>query len=240
MGRLLPALPAGPRRQQHELELLTALGSALTATKGWSATDVSETFARARALAEKLDRPDYLIPLLTGQWAYHLVRAEHRLALPLAEQLEKIGATRNNAVAQLLSWNAQGIIRFLLGEFATARALLERCLSFADPTYRNIGLSFDPYALSLTWLALSLAYLGYIDQARLRIDEALSECHRLKHPHTLAHAHVFADWLNWLTGLPVVHSEEVVALSAEHGFPHYLGWGLAYRGRSLIVRGEAQ
>ena len=53
--------PAGrPGRQQQELDLQIALGSALTATKGHSAAEVGETFARARALAEQMDRPEYL------------------------------------------------------------------------------------------------------------------------------------------------------------------------------------
>ncbi len=44
----------------------------------------------------------------------------------------------------------------------------------------------DPYVATLTYLAVTLAYQGYIDQARSRMDEALSEARRLKHAHTLA------------------------------------------------------
>ena len=105
---VLAGLPDGPWRQQQELDLQIALGSALTATKGWSAAEVDETLARARALAEQLDRPEYLVPLIVGQWAFHLVRAEHRLALALGEQLEQIGEARNDAAAQLLGRYAAG------------------------------------------------------------------------------------------------------------------------------------
>ena len=49
------------------------------------------------------------------------------------------------------------------------------------------GLSDDPYAAMLAHLAVTLAYLGYIDQARSRLNEALSEARRLRHAHTLAH-----------------------------------------------------
>ena len=86
---VLAGLPDGPWRQQQELDLQTALGSALTATKGWSAAEVGETLARARALAEQLDRPEYLVPLIVGQWAFHFVRAEHRLALRWASSSKK-------------------------------------------------------------------------------------------------------------------------------------------------------
>ena len=77
--------------------------------------------------------------------------------------------------------------RFFLGEFVTTRAILERCWGLADPANRTIkGLPFDPYAMMLTYLALTLAYMGYIDQARSRINEALSEARRLGHNYTLA------------------------------------------------------
>ena len=100
-----------------------------------------------------------------------------------------------------------GLTRFLLGEFVAARALLERCMGLADPAHRTIGgLSFDPYAVMLAYLALTLAYLGYIDQARSRMDEALSEARRLRHVHTLAHVLCLANWLDWLTGSPMMHT----------------------------------
>ena len=38
----------------------------------------------------------------------------------------------------------------------------------------------------------------------------------------------------------MVHIEEFLALTTEHGFPYYLGWALAFRGRSLIALGQAQ
>ena len=45
----------------------------------------------------------------------------------------------------------------------------------------------------LTYLAVTLAYLGYIDQARSRMDEALSEARRLGHAHTLAHVLAYRE-----------------------------------------------
>ena len=177
-------------------------------------------------LAEQLDRPEYLVPLIVGQWTFHFVRAEHRLALALGEQLEQIGEARNDAAAQLLGRFMHGATRFLLGEFVAARAVLERCLGLADPAHRTVrGLSFDPYAPMLAYLALTLACLGYIDQARSRMDEALSEARRLRHAHTLAHVLVFANRVDWLTRSPMLHLEESLALTTEHGFPTLSGLG---------------
>ena len=125
---LLAGLPDGPGRRQQELDLQIALGSALIATKGYSAPEVGETIARARALAEQLDRPDYLLPLIFGQWTFHLVRAEHKLALSLAEQMEKFGKARNDvsgAIAGSLRKRAQSLLS--RGVHCRPRAS-ERCL----------------------------------------------------------------------------------------------------------------
>jgi tetratricopeptide (TPR) repeat protein len=80
--------------------------------------------------------------------------------------------------------------------------------------------------------------LGYIDQARSRLDEALSEARR--HVHTLAHTLAVANMLDQLTSSPIVHVEELLALATEHHFPFYLGLGLAFRGRSLTTCGQLQ
>jgi class 3 adenylate cyclase/tetratricopeptide (TPR) repeat protein len=238
---LLAALPDGPWRRQQELDLQTSLASALMATKGYAAAGVNETLARARALAEQLDRTDYLIPLIAGQWSVHLVRAEHRAALPLAERLEQIGEVRADVLAQLLGRLLHGCSHELLGEFATAHTLLEQCFGLADPAHRAIGgLAFAPYATLLANLARTLAYLGYVDKARSRMEEALDEVRRLHRVNALVHILNFATWLDWLTYSPLVHLDELLALANEYGFPFFSGWVKAYRGQSLVGLGQAQ
>jgi predicted ATPase len=233
---VLAGLPDSPSRQQHELDLQAALGSALIATKGWSAADVSETFARARALAEQTDRPGYLVRLIAGQFTFHFVRAEYKQALRLAAQLERIGEARNDAQVQLLGRAFCGNCDFIIGDLVSAR----RALELADPAHRTFeGLSFDPHTTTLTWLALTLAYLGYVDLARSRMNEAVSEARRLAHAHSLAHVLLFSLWLDWITGSPTEY-QEVLHLTREHDFPHYLGWALLQQGRSLVTRGLAE
>jgi len=237
---VLAGLPDGPRRQQQELRLQAALGSALTATAGRAAPEVDETHARVRALAEQLDRPEYLAPLIASQWTLYFMRAELRLALALGQQLEQIGEARNDAEVHLMGRFAHGMIRFWLGEFVAARAVLERSMGYADSARRSPRGSVDPYSATLANLATTLACLGYIDQARSRIDEALSEARRLRHALTLVHVLDFADLLNWITAAPMAHVEEFHTLTTEHGFRYYSGWALAHRGRSLIALGRAQ
>ena len=49
----------------------------------------------------------------------------------------------------------------------------------------------------------------------------------------------FANRLDWFTGSPMGFVDELLTLSTNHGFPVYLGWAEAYRGRSLAALGRA-
>jgi predicted ATPase len=97
----------------------------------------------------------------------------------------------------------------------------------------------DQYPGTLSFLALTLAHLGYIDQAQSRIHEARLEARG--HAHTLAHVLNFASWIDWLTGSPELprHADELQTVSTEQDFPLWLGWAFAYRGRWLISQGQA-
>jgi hypothetical protein len=241
---VLTRLPESPWRWGQELELLIALRPALAGTKGYAATDVGETIARARTLAKQTNRAEYLLPLTVGQWQFHLIRAEHRQALSLAEQIEEIGEARNDMAALLQGRHTHGWTRCLLGEFVAARALQERCLGLSDPAHRAIrgGLSEDPYASMLAHLAVTLAYMGYIDEARSRLDEALSEGRRLRHVHTLANVLASAIWMDSIRRSPELsmHAAELLTLSTEHDFTFWKGLATAHRGRSLTGSEQAQ
>jgi predicted ATPase len=69
---LLTGLPDSASRRRQELELQIALGRALIVAHGSPA--VGETYARARALCEQLDRPPEIVPVLYGQWVHHLIK----------------------------------------------------------------------------------------------------------------------------------------------------------------------
>jgi predicted ATPase len=76
----------------------------------------------------------------------------------------------------------------------------------------------------------------------LRLNEALSEARRIKRAYTLAEVLVFANWIELITCLPEMqrHTEELLALSTEHGFQLQLGYATAFRASSLIMLGQAQ
>jgi tetratricopeptide (TPR) repeat protein len=237
---LVANLPETPWRAQQELDLQIALARALRATRGYSAPAVGETLIRARALAKQLDRPDYLGQLIWDECLFRWFRSEQRLALTLAEHMEKIGKARNDVRMQWAGHFANGVVRCYLGEFVAARALLEQCQGLADAADRVAASGWDPIGVR-AYLAVTLAYLGYIDQARLRLNEALSEARRLKNANTLAEMLGMAIWVDWMTYSPEIQwrAEELRAVSTEHGLPVFWGWATVTQGRSLTTRGQA-
>jgi hypothetical protein len=95
----------------------------------------------------------------------------------------------------------------------------------------------------LVYIAISRAYLGYVDTARVRVREALSEASRLEHVYTLTHASLYAAWIECAVGSPYDirdHAERAVSLASEHGFPFERAWGLIYRGSSISALGEPE
>jgi class 3 adenylate cyclase/tetratricopeptide (TPR) repeat protein len=242
---VLDGLPHDPSHEERELELQAALVPALIAIKGYSAPEVGATVVRARSLAEKLDRSEYLVGLLYGEWIFRVVRAELTPALSYAKNLEQLGRTRNDLGSELLGrhW-AQGTTLHLLGDFTAARALLEHAEGLQDTAHRAayaVITANDPYASTLIYLAMTLTFLGYIDQGRQRMQEAVSEARRLRSPHSLAEVLALAGIVERSCGSARTArrcAEEVVALSSEHGFPSWLGTGTSLLGWSVAALGD--
>jgi predicted ATPase len=243
---LLRNLPDDNWRGEQEIDLLLALGRAQIAAKGYAARGVGDAFARARALAEQLDRSDCLVPLLWGQCAFQVVRSELRPALSLAERIEQIGEAQDDVAVRLLGRLEQGEVRYWLGEFVAARTLFEQCDGLNVPAHRSVyaGLTTtDQYEEMLTYLAWTLACLGYVDQACRRMNEAFTEARQCGHAHSLAWALRSGAWIELEIGSvheAQRHAEELVGLAHEHGFPLWLGWGHLCRGSSLTAQGLGQ
>ena len=243
---LAATMPSSRQHQVQELDLRLALSAALSATKGYSSPQVAETFSRISELADQVDEPTRLFPVLYGQWAYHLVRSEHRVALSFAERIEQHGELQNDVTLSLLGHFYHGISRYWLGEFAAAHALFEQSDNLRDPVVRNTisrMIPEDAYVAMLGYSSMVLAYLGYFDQAQSRADEGLLEARRLRHAHTLAYALSFK-----VTALRIVHMEheirtyadELFDLSNEHGFPIFAAIATQFRGIWSVAVGQAR
>jgi class 3 adenylate cyclase/tetratricopeptide (TPR) repeat protein len=243
---LLSGLPDDVARQEHELSLQITLGQALLATRGYSAPEPGDAFARARYLCEQLNWPPQFGSILRGQFVFRLVRGELEQAEHHAEEIRQLGETRNDVMWKCFGFMFSGNICCWLAKFGDARAHYEEALSLWDPMYRAVSATpEDPYIGSLCHISRTLLCLGYVDQARSRTNEALAKG-RVISPYNLVFASVNA-WcgIDWATAgeksaETLLHSvDELLAISSEQGFPIWLPIGKIMRGWCLGALGQA-
>jgi predicted ATPase len=242
---VLEGLPDGPERHRKELDLQLALGRALSAAKGYAASEMGRTFARARELCEKVGDSSRLFPVLFGQCVYHQGRAEPATAREIAEELVRRAEAAGDLTAQVAGRRIIGSASSNLGELIAARAHLEQALALYDPT-RHRPLSFYPQderVAGLCWLSRTLLVLGYPEQALARIREAVIEARGLAYPYALAHALFFDCKLHQLFGDRrgvQDQAETLIPLCTEQGFPFWLALGMILHGWTLAGNGQPE
>ncbi len=72
--KLLATMPESAERDTDESELLSPLGTAYIASRGYAAPEVGPVFRRARELCERVGPPEQLFALMLGIWEWHTVR----------------------------------------------------------------------------------------------------------------------------------------------------------------------
>jgi class 3 adenylate cyclase/predicted ATPase len=236
---VLQTLPDTPQRAQQELRLQTVLGPALIATKGYAASEVERTYARARELCQQSGATPGLFSALRGLWVFNEARAEHQTARQLGAQLLTLAQTLQDPMLLVEAHRALGNTLFWLGEFASARTHLAQGMALYDPQQHH-SLAFlygtDPGVVCLSYTAWALGLLGYADQALQKSEEALALAQQMSHFHSLALALTWAIYLHQARGeLQAVQErvETLVALAAQQRFPYWLALGTILEGWTL-------
>ena len=244
--KLLETLPNTPERTQQELALQMALGTSLMATKGVSAPEAEQAYARARELCPLVGDVPHLFPVLWGLCVAHIQQGKLRNARELGEQCLTLAQRIQDSAIILEAHAVVGICLYFMGELAPARAHLEQGIALYDPEQHRshaFQYGFEPGVLCRFFMAKTLRLLGYPDQALQRSQEALTMAKELAHPQSLAFAlyasavvhHSRREWQ-----LIKERAEAEIALSTDQGFPLWLAWGTIFGGRVLAEQGQAE
>jgi predicted ATPase/class 3 adenylate cyclase len=241
---LLRGLPDTPHRTMQELALQTTLGPVLMATKGFAAPEVADAYARARELCQRVGDTPQLFPALHGLWRFYVNRAEFQTSRELGEQLLTLAQSVRDPALLLEAHRALGQTTFWLGEITSTCAHMEQGIALYDfQQHRSHTILYgqDPGVVCHSFAAWALWVLGYPDQARQRIDKAMTLAQELTHPFSLVYA---------LTCAAIVHgflregqatqkrAEEVMVRAREQGFPFWLTWGIILQGWALAMQGQ--
>ncbi len=188
-----------------------------------------------------------LFPTLGVLRTFYYMRAEHRTAMELAEQMLRLAERTGDPVLIALAHWSLGWVLHFLGEFVSAKAHLEHMIAFYDPKQHH-SLAFvyadDPGVSSLTWTSWTLWSLGYPDQALKRSQEMIALARELDHPFSLAFALcvAFMTHMFFLREFEAAQEcvEPLVELSAKEGFVFFEASGIIYRGFVQIDAGEVE
>lgn len=245
---LLHAMPDTPQRAGHELALQATLGTALTVTKGYAAPEVEQAHRRAFELCQHMGEAPQLFPVLAGLWGFRFLRAELAAAGELATQLSRLARSADAPALLVWAHTLQGLTLSTLGEPRPALEHLEKAMALYDPQVHGpdrtqVGAQ-DPKVTCLAFAAWTLWRLGYPDQARTRIDDALGLATELSHPFSLAFALDFAAagvgmFLRDAASVQA-HAETLMRLSHEQGFPYWSGWGAVRQGWVLTQQDQIE
>jgi hypothetical protein len=237
---LLQTFPETLERVQREVDMLISLGASLTATKGYAAPEVGETYTRARQLCEHLEAPHQFFPVLRGLWNYYHARAELPMAHALGEQLLTLAQQAQDPGMLLAAHRALGSTLFYLGAAADAHTHFTQGIALYDPQqYRASVLLYgeDAGVVCHSFAAWTLWYLGYSDQGLVRSDETVTLAQQTAHSFSLGYALSCAAWFHQFRRERCAaqeHAEAAIRLATEQGFPFWMvigtvlhGWALA-------------
>jgi tetratricopeptide (TPR) repeat protein len=243
---LLQGLPDAPQRLEQELALRLGLGAALSPVKGWSAPEVGEVLARARELCRQIGETPHLFPALFGLGTYYLVRGEIESALELAKQVLSIAQSAEDTAPLHAAHFQMGQTLFWMGQFMPAQTHLELSCSLYDPARddpSHSGHGFCKGVHSLMFSGYSSWYLGFPDQARDRVERALSLARQQSDPFCLCLALAGSSHVDHLRGEAIAASKFADAmfhLAQEQGFRGFLAMATALRGLVLSASAHAE
>jgi class 3 adenylate cyclase/predicted ATPase/RNA polymerase subunit RPABC4/transcription elongation factor Spt4 len=246
---LLGKRPAGPDRDREELALLLALGSPLTATKGYSAPEVAAAYRRAAELCASMggESPD-LFRALYGTWRVQLLRPEYEEALTLARRLEELASHSGNEMHLAAAHRAFGSTMFYVGDdVQEAVAHLERVTGsdvLLASRHRFIDELLDvtdPWITCHAYQAWALWLRGRSEEARRMSDRAMELAGELGHPFTRVLTLAFDAWLCQFEGDVEAtrwRAADALALASEQGFGFWIGWAEMMHGWAHAAGGR--
>jgi class 3 adenylate cyclase/predicted ATPase len=240
---LLETLPDTPQRAQQEFVLQLALSAPLIATRGWGAPCVGRACRRARDLSRHMDQLPQLPSLLNLLYQFHLIRAEHKTALELAQEILAVAERGDDPLQIAFPLGSLGTSHFYLGDFTSARACQEQIIASYDPELHG-SLAFvhgqDPAVLHRGYLARTMWSLGYPDQAVELNYEAIGLAQDLDHPFSLALSHAMACWTHTKrheVGATEERAGAAIRIAAPRGFVFLELMGRCFQGWVRIQEG---
>jgi class 3 adenylate cyclase/predicted ATPase len=239
---LVGELPDAHTSRLQEMRLRILIGPSLMAVKGLGSSETAANYTRALELCQLARDTSALFEALSGLWTFHLVRAEHREADALVQQL--LASARESKDDSHLAFAnfAAGNTAFWCGQLENAAERLALAIAACKPGKRQFQVFVDdPAVYSRAYAAWTQHCLGRPDQALATVRDCMKVARLHSHPRTLAMATQFAGHLHLFRREPdavVEHCRTLASLASEHGLPFYRALAEILAGCAAIQQGE--
>jgi tetratricopeptide (TPR) repeat protein len=238
-------LPGSAERDRQELLIRVTLATAYLAFRGWPAVEIPQTLRPARELAIRLGADAELVAILGYLWVHHGTRCEYPRTLELIGELDALAQSREDSQAFPVARWMESITYCQMGDFERARQSAEQLRLAYDPERHshlvdvfNMDLKCD----TLVWAGWTLWALGYADQAKQVVEEAVELARRLRHPFNLCwnlSGGAFALLLRGEARLARQWLTDAYAIAREHAIAYLTDvWVPLVEGVALIEQSE--
>jgi class 3 adenylate cyclase len=240
------SLPYTPERSRQELDLLIIAGGAYWLIKGFGASEVEQTFTRARQVAESVGDTARLTLALRGLIVCHYVRGELSVARPLAEELLALARQINSSADLMWTHTVLGAILLGQSELRRSRAELETALAMHDPieqSAKTVSSQLDPGIFARASLGPTLWMLGYPDQALAVGARAIETARAIGQPFSLALSLCHQTMVRLLRGeieAARALASELRMVTTENRIAFYAAYADLQEGTIRIADGETE
>ncbi len=225
---LLRGMPVSPERQRLELELLGALGVALTNTLGPASPEAQAAHERADLLSLELGDREGRFRARWNLWRVYNVRAEFDSAVAVGDALLAEALADGDADHEVQARHALWSSRIYRGDLEAGFHHVDRALALYEiGRHGKQALTFgghDARECGLTQSSNALFLLGYPERALARNAEGVAHALALGQPQVVAHAHNWGSLLLQLAGEFEELDRRITLLARladEHGLAMY-------------------
>jgi class 3 adenylate cyclase/predicted ATPase len=243
---LVDGLDDDSQKATTEIKLQLALGSVLSALKGYGSAAAAAAFERARVLSAdtangRNRRQKWWA--MAGLYGAHLGRSQFRKADQMAIDLLDLAEQEDHRHSIMWAHANLAQSRLFLGDFVDSRSHAEAALSLYDSRQdpRHIGHAIqDPRILALNYRGFSKMVLGYPEQGLADHREALQFARDLDHTFSLGFALAISGSFAYTgeTDIAEAIADEAIELGRSQDFPYVEAFGTGYRGFVQAQRGR--
>ena len=239
--------PPGAARDRRELALRLELGPQLIANKGQAATETSDNYRAASALAESVGTSDQQFAVNFGLWIVRQQRGELSEASAILKKVHEAANAGKDDGLKLQAHHAGWTTLSYIGDLADCRAHIDAGVALysfekhGDHAFRYAG--HDPGICCQATAGTTVWQLGFPDQAREHARNAVALADDFAHAGSSVVAYFYEllllQYLRDAVRLNA-RAENFIAYCEANDLAHYLGSGGIAHGWGMAALGDIE